>query len=65
LKSPPFLTGGWGDFRGEDSLVHHIGGEREYMCDKHTEKMMPLAQKTGWTIIDMKNDSKMIFANRK
>jgi len=28
---------------------------------KHTEKMMPLAKKSGWTIIDMKNDWKIVF----
>jgi hypothetical protein len=27
----------------------------------HTDKVMPLARKVGWTIVDMKNDWKTVF----
>ena len=42
-------------------LVHHTDAEREYAYDKHTDKVMPLAKKEGWTIIDMKNDWNVMF----
>ncbi len=29
--------------------------------DKHTEKVMPLAKKEGWTVIDTKYDWKTVF----
>ena len=42
-------------------LVHHTDAEREYAYDKHTDKVMPLAKKEGWTVIDIKNDWKTVF----
>jgi hypothetical protein len=43
------------------SVSFPTDGERENKYDKHTEKVMPLAKKEGWTVIDMKNDWKTIF----
>ena len=43
-------------------LVHHTDGEREYAYNKHTDKVMPLAKREGWTVIDMKNDWKAVFS---
>jgi soluble P-type ATPase len=45
-------------------LVHHTDGDREDKYDKHTEKVMPLARKEGWTVIDMKLDWKVVFPAR-
>lgn len=45
-------------------LVHHTDGQREYKYNKHTEKVLPLAKKESWTVIDMKNDWKTIFPNK-
>jgi hypothetical protein len=42
-------------------LLHHTDAEREYAYDKHTEKVMPLAEQGGWTVIDMKKDWKTVF----
>jgi len=42
-------------------LVHHTDGEREYRYDTHTEKVLPLAKKNGWIVVDMKNDWKTVF----
>jgi hypothetical protein len=44
-------------------LVRHTDAEREYAYDKQTDKFMPLAKKEGWTIIDMKNDWKVVFSS--
>ena len=41
---------------GMSLLVHHTDASREYQYDKHTEKVMPLAKKEGWVVVDMKND---------
>lgn len=46
---------------GMSVLVHHTDGIREYQYDKHTDKVMPLAKKEGWTVIDMKSDWKRVF----
>jgi hypothetical protein len=43
-------------------LVHHTDAEREYAYDKHTDKVMPLAKKEGWTVVDMKQDWRTIFS---
>jgi len=43
-------------------LIHHTDGEREYAYNKHTEKVMPLATKEGWTVVDMKKDWKTVFS---
>jgi hypothetical protein len=45
-------------------LVHHTDGEREDEYDSHTDKVMPLAQTEGWTVIDMKNDWQCVFASQ-
>jgi phosphoglycolate phosphatase-like HAD superfamily hydrolase len=45
-------------------LLHHTDGEREDKYDKHTEKVLPLAKKEGWTVIDMKNDWKVVFPTK-
>ena len=42
-------------------LVHHTDAEREYAYDQHTEKVMPLATKEGWTVVDIKNDWKTVL----
>ena len=44
-------------------LVHHTDAGREYAYDSHTDKVMPLAKKDGWTIVDMKGDWKIIFSD--
>jgi phosphoglycolate phosphatase-like HAD superfamily hydrolase len=46
---------------GMSVLVHHTDAVREYKYDKHTDKVMPLAEKEGWTVIDMADDWKTIF----
>lgn len=46
-------------------LLHHTDGKREYKYDAHTEKVMPLAKKEGWTVIDMKKDWKQVFPSTK
>jgi hypothetical protein len=46
---------------GFSLLLHHTDGEREDKYDKHTDKVMPLAKKEDWTVIDMKNDWKTVF----
>ena len=42
-------------------LLHHTDGGREDRYDSHTDKVMPLAKKEGWTVIDMKNDWGVVF----
>ncbi len=42
-------------------LVHHTDGEREYKYNKYTDKVLPLAKKEGWTMIDMKSDWTIVF----
>lgn len=48
-------------------LVHHTDAEREWAYDKdsavgHLEKALSLAKQDNWTVIDMKNDWKQVFA---
>lgn len=48
-------------------LLHHTDAEREWAYDKdsaigHLEKALPLAKQDNWTVIDMKNDWKHVFA---
>ena len=59
---------------GLSLLVHHTDGEREDKedkydkydkYDKHTEKVLPLAKKEGWAVIDMKADWKTGFPVKK
>ncbi len=49
---------------GMSVLVHHTDDKREFAYTSHTDKVMPLAQKEGWTVIDMKRDWKAIFPGR-
>jgi phosphoglycolate phosphatase-like HAD superfamily hydrolase len=49
---------------GLSLLLHHTDGEREDKYDKHTGKVMPLAKKEGWTVIDMKADWNLVFPAR-
>lgn len=47
-------------------LVHHTDAEREYAYDRGSDigrldKALDEAQAKGWTIVDMKNDRKVIF----
>jgi hypothetical protein len=46
---------------GMSVLVHHTDAEREFAYDSHTDKVMPLAKKEGWTVVDMKRDWKVVF----
>lgn len=42
-------------------LVHHTDTEREWSYDKGTKKALEEAKAKGWTVVDMKNDWKVIF----
>ncbi len=47
-------------------IVHHTDAEREYAYDKKTiagklDKGLDEAVKNGWTVVDMKNDWKVIY----
>jgi hypothetical protein len=47
-------------------LVHHTDAEREYAYDRksHVGKLdtaLDEANKRGWTVVDMKNDWKVIY----
>jgi hypothetical protein len=46
-------------------LVHHTDDKREFAYDKHADKVLARAAKERWTVIDMKNDWKRIFASDK
>jgi len=46
-------------------LVHHTDAEREYAYNKHTDKVMTQGQKDGWTVVDMKDDWKIVFPETK
>jgi hypothetical protein len=48
-------------------LVHHTDGEREWAYDRQShigtlDKALDEAKAKGWTVVDMKNDWKRIFA---
>jgi hypothetical protein len=48
-------------------IVHHTDPEREWAYDRqspigHLDKALDEAQEYGWTVVDMKNDWKRIFA---
>jgi hypothetical protein len=47
--------------RGMSILVHHTDAKREFAYGSHTDKVMPLARKKGWTVVDMKRDWKQVF----
>jgi phosphoserine phosphatase len=42
-------------------LVHHTDAAREYAYDAGTEKALAEAKEKGWTVVDMKNDWKVIY----
>jgi phosphoserine phosphatase len=42
-------------------LVHHTDAEREYAYDTGAEAALAEARKRGWTVVDMKNDWKVIY----
>jgi hypothetical protein len=46
---------------GFSLLVHHTDDEREVAYDGHTDKVMPLAESQGWTVVDMKRDWSRVF----
>lgn len=51
---------------GFQALVHHTDAVREYAYDRDTsigrlDKGLDLAKKRNWTVIDMKNDWKVIY----
>ena len=50
---------------GLSPLLCHADGERGDKYDNHTEKVMPLAKKEGWTDIDMKGDWNTVFPVEK
>ena len=46
--------------------MHHTDGEREYAYDRESHfgrlnKGLVEAEEKGWTVIDMKNDWKVIY----
>jgi len=48
-------------------IVHHTDAEREYAYDRDTsfgrlDKALDAAAMNKWTVVDMKNDWKRIFA---
>ena len=47
-------------------IVHHTDAEREYAYDRtssigHLDKALDEAQAKGWTVVDMKNDWKVVY----
>ena len=57
-------AGGGPRFMG---IVHHTDGKREWAYDRNSavgrlDKALDAARKNGWTVVDMKNDWKTIFA---
>jgi phosphoglycolate phosphatase-like HAD superfamily hydrolase len=48
-------------------IVHHTDAEREWAYDRNSsvgrlDKALDVAQAEGWTVVDMKNDWKRVFA---
>jgi len=51
-------------------FVHHTDAEREYAYDRkspfgHFDKALDEAKAKGWTVVDMKNDWKIIYSYEK
>ena len=46
-------------------LVHHTDAEREWAYDRGAEKALGETQAKGWTIVDMKQDWKVIYPTAK
>ena len=49
---------------GMSILIHHTDDKREFAYNSQTDKVMPLAEKEGWTVVDMKTDWKRVFPRR-
>ncbi len=53
--------------RASWALVHHTDAEREYAYDRNSpvgrlDKALDEASAQGWTVVDMKDDWKTVFA---
>jgi hypothetical protein len=51
-------------------LVHHTDAEREWAYDRNShvgklDKALDEANTRGWTVVDMKNDWKVVFPPEK
>lgn len=51
-------------------IVHHTDAEREWAYDRkspigHLDKALDEARANGWTVVDMKNDRKIIYPFEK
>ncbi|MFU1476218.1 HAD family hydrolase [Roseovarius sp. C7] len=46
---------------GMSLLVHHTDADRETAYELHMDKVLPLAEEEGWTVVDMKDDWKTVF----
>ena len=46
---------------GMSVLVHHTDDQRKFAYTKHTDKVMPLAEKEGWTVIDTRPTERPSF----
>jgi hypothetical protein len=51
-------------------LVHHTDAKREYAYDRassigHLDKALDEAQAKGWTVVDMKNDWKVVYPSER
>ena len=42
-------------------VVHHTNAECEFAYDKHTEMVLPAANKGGWAVVNMRADWKPFF----
>ena len=56
--------------RASASIVHHTDAEREWAYDRKShigqlDKALDEAQAKGWTVVDMKDDWKVIFPFEK
>jgi len=68
LQMLQYTTGGTGARFG--LLVHHTDAEREWAYDRTShvgqlDKALDAAPASGWTVVDMKNDWKVIFPPMK
>ncbi|MEP4485234.1 MAG: HAD family hydrolase [Halioglobus sp.] len=64
LQMLQYATGGSGP--GFAMIVHHTDDEREWAYDRDShigrlDKALEAAQENGWTVVDMKNDWKVIY----
>ena len=52
--------------RASRLIVHHTDAEREFAYDRDShigklDKALDEAARTGWIVVDMKNDWKLVF----